>query len=129
MPIHEITQSTTEQMMPLPNKDIPGKLITHASWEETLRKEMTPYNGTMYRPPSKPPDRQNCLNDKISRRVLPYINPNRRPLPKPQNIQNSNGERIGILEKENWPYVEPDYRPLPKPPPNIFDVARMPKIK
>ena len=80
MPIHEITQSMTEQMMPLPDRDIPGMLITHASWEETLRKEITPYKGSMCRPPSKPPDRQNHLKDKISRRVLPYINPKGRPL-------------------------------------------------
>ena len=29
VPIHEITQSMTEQMMPLPDRVIPGKLITH----------------------------------------------------------------------------------------------------
>ena len=50
MQIHETTQSLTEQMMPLPDRDIPGKLITHASWEETLRKEITPYKGSMCRP-------------------------------------------------------------------------------
>ena len=83
----------------------------------------------MCKPPSKPPDRQNSLNDKISRRVLPYINPKGRPLPKPPdiyntneegklwccrpppkppNIQNVNGERIEVLEKESSPYVEPE---------------------
>ena len=110
MPIHEITQSMTKQMMPLPDRDIAGKLITHASWKETLRKEITSYKDSMCRPPSKPPDRQNHLNDKISRRVLPYIKLKGSPLPKPPNIHNTDEE--GKI----W-----CYRPPPKPP-NIQNV-------
>ena len=126
MPIHEITQSTTEQMMLLPGRVIPSKLLTRASQEETLRKEITPYKGSTCKPPSKPPDRQNHLNDKISRRVLPYINPKGRSLPKPPNIHNTNEEgkiwnyrpppnppKIENMEEETriW-----HYRPPPKPP-------------
>ena len=72
--------------------------------------------------PPKPPDRQNSLNDKASKRLLPdihYANEekvNYRPLPKPPYILNVNGEVIDIIEKENLPYVVPKPRPLPKPP-------------
>ena len=78
----------------------------------------------MCRPPPKPPDRQNSLNDKAGKRVLPNIHPKGRPLtkypeihntneervnyrppPKPPYILNVNGEVIGIIEKENLSYV------------------------
>ena len=87
------------------------------------------------RPPPRPPDRQNSLNVKASKRVLPNIDPKGRPLTKPPDIhyaneervnyrpplkppyiQNVNEEVIGITEKENLPYVVPNPRPPPKPP-------------
>ena len=76
----------------------------------------------MCRPPPKPPDRQNSLNDKASKRVfheIHYANEERvnyRLPPKLPFILNAKGEVIGIIEKENLPYVVPKPRPLPKPP-------------
>ena len=61
----------------------------------------------MCRPPPRPPDRQNSLNDKANKGVLPkihYVNEERvnyRPPPKPPYIINVDGEVIGIIEKEN----------------------------
>ena len=74
---------------------------------------------------------QNSLNDKVSNRVMPYVNPKRpdihyaneqgkswdyRTPPKPPYLQNADGERIEALKNENLPYAEPEYRPPPKPP-------------
>ena len=89
----------------------------------------------MCRLPPRPPDRQNSLNDKASKRVLPNVDPKGRPLtklpdihyvneervnyrcpPKSPYIQNVNGEVIGTIEEENLPYVVPKPRPLLKPP-------------
>ena len=89
----------------------------------------------MCRPFPRQPDRQNSLNDKASKRVLPNIDPKGRPLSKPPDIHYANEERvnyrplpktpymqyvdgevIGIIEKENLPYVVPKPRPPPKPP-------------
>ena len=90
---------------------------------------------SMCRPPPKPPHRQNSLNDKASKSVLPNVDPKGRPVTKPPDIHyaneervncrspprtpyiwNVNGEVIGIIEKENLPYVVPKPRPPPKPP-------------
>ena len=65
--------------------------------------------------PSKPPNKQNCLEGEISKKILPYINPIYRSPPKPPNIQNTDGERIWVLENKSLLYTESDYRPPPKP--------------
>ena len=110
-----------------------------------LRRE----NRVNYRPPPKPPDRQNILNHKHETkkgRVRPYENtkgrqeiqnadeegikalkdkclidkgPNYRPPPKTPYILNVNGEVIGIIEN-----MVPKPKPLPKPPLKVYDRVR-----
>ena len=87
-PFHNHAQSLTEWEISVPSRIILGELKTHVRWRKILgsklvRRVISTNTNSMCRPPSKPPDRQNSLNDKISRRVLPYINPKERPLPKP----------------------------------------------
>ena len=114
-------QHMTEQKVLLPERAIIGKLIpiTHASKRETLRselirKEIPTYTDFIFRPPSKPPNKQNSLEGKISKKISPYINPIYRPPPKPPNTQNTKGERKWIFRKK--PYMKSNYRPPPKPP-------------
>ena len=121
--IQTIAKPMIEQQISLPDRALQGKLIPikHASSRETLkselvRKEIPSYTGWVCRPPSKPPEKQNSLEGEISKKISPYINPTYRPPPKPPNIQNTNGERIGVLEKESFPYAKSDYRPPPKAP-------------
>ena len=110
-------QPMTEQKVSLSDRAIKGKLtpITYASQRETVRseavrKEVPTYIVSIYRPPSKPPDKQNSLEVEISQKILPYINPMYRPPPKPPNTQNTKGERKWIFRKK--PYMKSDYRPL-----------------
>ena len=95
----------------------------------------------MYSPPPRSPDRQNSLNDKASKRVLPNVDPKERPLTKPPDIYYANEEKvnyrppskphyilnvneevIGIIEKESLLDTETNYRPHPK----VCDIARVP---
>ena len=57
----------------------------------------------MCRPPPKPPDRQNSLNDEASESALPDTDPKGRPLTKHPDIHYANEERV-------------NYGPPPKPP-------------
>ena len=120
----------------VPNRNILGKSIPklHTRWRKILGSKLVRrVNPTrlvkrkipsICRPPPKPPDRQNSLNDKASKRVWPkiyYANEERervnyRPPPKPPYIQKVDGEVIGIIEKENLSYAIPKPRPPPKPP-------------
>ena len=118
----------TEQEMSNLNPNIPGKLIPklHTRHRKVLGSKLVRrVNPTrmvrriipsMCRPPPKPPDRQNSLNDKASNRVMPYVNPKRRPAihyaneqgkswdhrppPKPPYLQNADGERIEALKRK-----------------------------
>ena len=77
------------------------------------------------RPPPKPPDRQNRLNVKVSKRILSKVHAkkdrgNYRPPPKLPYILNVKGEVIGIIENENLPYIVPKSKPPPEPPPKGF---------
>ena len=94
-----------------------SKLVRRVNPTRLVKRKILP----MCRPPPKPPDRQNSLNDKASKKIFPDIHHaneekvNYRPPPKPPFILNVSGEVIGIIEKENLPYVIPKPRPLPKP--------------
>ena len=121
--IQTIAKPMTEQQISLPDRALQGRLIPikHASRRETLkselvRKEIPTYTGSVCRPPSKPPEKQNSLEGEISKKISPYINPTYKPPTKPPNIQNTNGERIGVHEKESLPYAKSDYRLRPKHP-------------
>ena len=92
---------------------------------------------SMCRPPPKPPDRQNSLNDNywpyhLSKGGFPeihYTNDKRvnyRSPPKPPYILNVNGKVIGIIEKEDLPYVVPMLKPPPKLPLKVYDIALVP---
>ena len=92
-------QPMTEKKVLLPDRANIGKITptTYASRRESLRsevvrKEIPTYIDSLYRPPSKPPDKQNSLEGEISKKRLPYIKPIYRPPPKPPNTQNTKGE-------------------------------------
>ena len=86
----------------IPNRNIIGKSISklHTRWRKILGSKLVrKVNPTrlvkrripsICRPPPKPPDRQNSLNDKARKRVLP-------------DIHYANEEKV-------------NYRPPPKPP-------------
>ena len=104
--IQTIAEPMIEQQISLLDRALQGKLIPikHASRRETLRSELVRseipiHIGSICRPPSKPPDKQNSLEDKISKKISPYINPIYRSPPKPPNIQNTKGERVWSLKK------------------------------
>ena len=117
--------SKTEGEIPVLNRTILGKSIPklHTRQRKVLGSKLVRrVNPTrlvkrkipsMCRPPPRPPDRQNSLNDKASKRVLPNVDPKGRPLTKPPDIHYANGERV-------------NYRPPPKPPPKVCDIARVP---
>ena len=113
-------QHMTEQKVSLPDRANIGKIIptTYVSRRESLRsevvrKEIPTYIGSLCRPPSKPPDKQNGLESEISKKILPYINPIYRPPSKPPNTQNIKGKRKWIFRKK--PYMKSVCRPPPKP--------------
>ena len=65
-----------EQKVLLPDRALLGKLIpiTHASQREILRsesvrKEIPTYTDSICRPPSKARDKQNSLEDEISKKI------------------------------------------------------------
>ena len=91
--IQTTAEPMIEQQISLLDRALLGKLIpiTHASQKETLRsesvrKEIPTYTDSIYRPPPKPP-----------------------------NLQNTNEEKVCVLEKESLHYMESDYRPLQNP--------------
>ena len=111
-------QHMTEQKVSLPDRANIGKIIptTYVSRRESLRpeavrKEIPIYIDSLCRPPSKPPDKQNSLEDEISRKILPYINPMYRP---PPNTQKTKGEKKWIFKKK--PYTKTACGRPPKPP-------------
>ena len=115
LPNGTIDLSKTEGEIPVPNRNILGKSIPklHTRQRKILGSILVRrVNPTilverkipsMCRPPSRPPDRQDSLNDKASKRVLTNVYPKGRPLTKPPDIQYTNEERV-------------NYRPPPKPP-------------
>ena len=114
-------QSKTVLKISLPDRAIQGKLIpiSCATWGEILkselvRKEIPTYTDSICRPPSKPPGKLNSIEGEMSKKTSPYITPIYRPPPKPPIIQNTEGERIWVLEKESLHYAESHYRPPPK---------------
>ena len=118
-------QPMTEQKVLLPDRAIIGKLIpiTHASKRETLRSELVrneipTYRDSIFRPPSKPPDKQNSLEGEISKKISPYINPIYRPPPKPPNTQNTKGKRKWNLRKIC--YMKSKLDPLQNPHINLL---------
>ena len=74
---------------------------------------------SMYRPPSKPPDRQNNIDIK-AKNYPGEETANNRPPPKSPCILNVNREVVGIIKKENLSCVIPKPRPPPKPPPKYL---------
>ena len=85
LPDRAIDQHMTEQEISVSNKTTLGRLIPkiHTRQRKILGSKLVrtviPINTFLIsRPPPKSTDRQNCLNDKISRRVLPYINPKKK---------------------------------------------------
>ena len=118
-------QPMTEQKVSLPDRAIIGKIIptTHVCRRESLRseadrKEVSTYLVSICRLPSKPPDKQNSLEGKISKKIAPYINPIYRSPPKPPNTQNIKGKRKWILKKK--PYMKSVCRPPPNSHINLF---------
>ena len=99
-----------------------GKSIpkTHTRWRKILgsklakrkipirlvRRIIPSDTKSMCRPPPKPPDRHNSLNDKASKRVLPYVNSKGRPLP---NLLISTMP----MKKGNYGTTDPLLNPLP----------------
>ena len=147
LPNGTIDLCKTEGEISVPSRHILGKSISklHTRWRKVLGsrlvKRVNPTRWvkrkipSMFRPPPRPLDRQNSLNDKASKRVLPDVDQkersltkppdiyyangekvNYRPPPKPPYILNINGEVIGIIEKEYLLYAVPKSRPPPKPP-------------
>ena len=98
--------SMTEGEIPVPNRNILGRSIPklHNRWRKILGSKLVRrVNSTrlvkrkipsMFRPPPKPTDRQNSLNYKASKRVLPIVDPNGRPLTKPPDTHYVNEERV-----------------------------------
>ena len=84
---------------------------------ELVRKEIPMYTDSIFRPSSKPPDKQNSLEGDISKKISHYINQIYRPPPKPPNTQNTKGEKKWIFRKK--PYMKSFCRPPPKPNINI----------
>ena len=146
LPNGTINLSMAEGEIPVPNRNILGKSIPKLQTrqrkvlESKLVRRVNPTRWvkrkipSMYRPPPRPPDRQNSLNDKASKRVLPDVDPKGRPLTKPPDIHYANEERvnyrpppkppyilsvdeevIGIIEKESLLDIEPNYGPLQTP--------------
>ena len=72
---------------------------------------------SMCRSPSKPPDRQNSLDENAKEKNI-----DNRP-PKPHYILNAKKEVIGIIEKEYL--LELNNRPPPKPPQKAYDIVRV----
>ena len=121
IPSHNYHQPLVEQEITLQNRNIPGKSIPklHTRRRKVLGSKLVwkvipirfvrtifpSDTKSMCIPPPEPPDRQNNLMNKTSNRVLPSVNPKRRPLPKPPDIHYANEER------KLW-----DYRPAPKAP-------------
>ena len=87
------------------SKVLGSKLVRRVIPTRLVRTIVPSDTKSMCRPPPEPPDRQNNLIDKASKRVLPSMNLKRRPLAKPPDIHYANEER------KLW-----DYRPPPKPP-------------
>ena len=128
-PLQTFTQPTTEQKISLPGRAILGKLrpISHASWREILRselvrKEIPTYADSIYRPPSKPPDKQNSLDGEISKKTSPYITPIYRPLPSLLTYKIPKKRGNGSLKKKL--YVKSVCRPPPKPHLNLLTYPR-----
>ena len=106
LPNRTIDQSMTEWEMSILNQNIAGQLIPklHTRHRKVsgskLVRRVNPTRlvrriiPSMCRPPPKPPDRQNSLNDKASNRVMPYMNPKRRP-----DIHYANEQR------KSWDYI------------------------
>ena len=90
-----------------------SKIIRRAKPTRLVRRKIP----SIYRPPPKPPDRQNRLNIKISKRMLSktYLSEKRvgyRPIPMCPFMLNANREGKRNSEKENGA----SYRPTLKPP-------------
>ena len=99
-------------------KVLGSKLVRRVNTTRLANKKIP----SICRPPPKPPDRQNRLKGKVSKRILSPMHAkgdkvNYRPPSKPSYIVNVNGEVIGIIEREDLPYVVPKPKPPPKPPP------------
>ena len=115
LPNRPIDLSMAEGEISAPNRNILGKSMSKLHTRQrkvigsNLIRRVNPTNfvkrkiPSMCRPPPRPPDRQNSLNDKASKRVLPDIDPKGRPLTIPPDIHYVNKERV-------------NYRPPPKPP-------------
>ena len=125
LPNGTINLSKTEGEIPVPNRNILGKSILklHTRQRKVLGSKLVRrVNPTrlvkrkfpsMCRPPPRPPDRQNSLNDKASKRVLPNIDKKGDPLP---NLLIS----IMPMKKEIIT------GPLQKFPQKVCDIARVP---
>ena len=113
----------------VPNRNILGKSISklHTKQRKILGSKMVRrVNPTrlvkrkipskICRPPTKPPDRKNRLNAKVSKRILSKMHAkedrvNYRPPSKSPFMLNANRERIKDSEKED----RVNYRPPPTP--------------
>ena len=118
LPNGTINLSKTEGEIPVPNRNILGKSIPklHTRWRKVLGSKLVRrVNPTrlvkrkipsMCRLPPRPPDRQNSLNDKASKRVLPNVDPKGRPLTKPPDIHYANEERVNYRPPPKHPYIQ-----------------------